>query len=446
MTAEIAIVNKLAVTLAADSAGTIDTKTLRKIHKSLNKLFMLSKHEPVGIMIYDGFYFMGIPWETIIKLYRKKLDKKVYSSLKEYANSFLDFVKNEFNGSEAEQEEYFRKIVHYKFKEIKKELRDPDLNFTLFKELLVKYGKEFIEADDEKKEELFSQFYISNTCEKLYKKVNSYWKGLPSDFKKIITENYAEIIEEEIKDFDEIAISKDSHDDLKKIAIYSCFENTTGIVIAGFGEEEVFPSVYSYTVGEIYNNELKFKPIKEQTTVINKGNVAKIIPFAQREMVDAFLEGVTPKYDKESKDYLEKVLNDYPNDILEIFNEIEYDDLDKDTIDFVKTKIKEIQEKKDDLIDDYRNTMKLVRKMHKLPIEAAVINLPKDELATLAESMVQITSLKRKYTFDQDETVGGSIDVAVISKGDGFVWIKRKHYFEPNLNHHFFEKYYNIDS
>jgi hypothetical protein len=35
------------------------------------------------------------------------------------------------------------------------------------------------------------------------------------------------------------------------------------------------------------------------------------------------------------------------------------------------------------------------------------------------------------------ETVAGPIDVAVISKGDGFIWIKRKHYFSPELNPHF---------
>ena len=62
--------------------------------------------------------------------------------------------------------------------------------------------------------------------------------------------------------------------------------------------------------------------------------------------------------------------------------------------------------------------------------------LPKDELANLAESLVSLTALHRKVSRDL-ETVGGAIDVAVISKGDGFVWIKRKHYFKPELNMHF---------
>ena len=39
-----------------------------------------------------------------------------------------------------------------------------------------------------------------------------------------------------------------------------------------------------------------------------------------------------------------------------------------------------------------------------------------------------------------DETVGGPVDVAVISKGDGFIWIRRKHYFDPALNTRYFDR------
>jgi hypothetical protein len=66
---------------------------------------------------------------------------------------------------------------------------------------------------------------------------------------------------------------------------------------------------------------------------------------------------------------------------------------------------------------------------------------PADHVAAMAESLVNLTSFKRRITSEM-ETVGGPIDVAVISKGDGFVWIKRKHYFEKDLNHGFFAKYY----
>ena len=71
---------------------------------------------------------------------------------------------------------------------------------------------------------------------------------------------------------------------------------------------------------------------------------------------------------------------------------------------------------------------------HVDPITSAVALLPKDQLAEMAEALVNLTSFKRRVTMEP-ETVGGPIDVAVISKGDGFIWIRRKHYFRPELNH-----------
>ena len=71
MTAEIAILNKEAIALASDSAVTIMGDSSPKIFTSANKLFSLSKYQPVGIMLYQNASFMGIPWEVIIKIYRK---------------------------------------------------------------------------------------------------------------------------------------------------------------------------------------------------------------------------------------------------------------------------------------------------------------------------------------------------------------------------------------
>ncbi len=94
MTAEIAIMNREAIALASDSAVTMIGKPGQKIFTSANKLFSLSKYHPVGIMIYGNALFMDIPWETIIKIYRKKLDKKPFRKLDEYAKNFIEFLDN----------------------------------------------------------------------------------------------------------------------------------------------------------------------------------------------------------------------------------------------------------------------------------------------------------------------------------------------------------------
>ena len=92
MTAEIAIMNKTAVALATDSAVTIERIGDRKVYNSANKLFTLSKYHPVGIMLYGRADFMGIPWESIIKIYRSKLGKQKFDTLKEYSDNFIHYI------------------------------------------------------------------------------------------------------------------------------------------------------------------------------------------------------------------------------------------------------------------------------------------------------------------------------------------------------------------
>ena len=82
MTAEVAILNRSAVALAADSAVTISSQSSAKVYNTVNKLFTLSKFHPVGIMIYGNADYMSVPWETIIKLYRENLDRDHSTRLK----------------------------------------------------------------------------------------------------------------------------------------------------------------------------------------------------------------------------------------------------------------------------------------------------------------------------------------------------------------------------
>jgi hypothetical protein len=66
-------------------------------------------------------------------------------------------------------------------------------------------------------------------------------------------------------------------------------------------------------------------------------------------------------------------------------------------------------------------------------------SLPVDEMAELAETLISLQSLKEKVT-KPSETVGGPIDVAVITRSEGLVWIKRKHFFDPSLNSRYMQR------
>ena len=93
MTAEIAIMNKNAVALAADSAVTIGNGNKLKIYNT-NKLFMLSKYHPVGVMIYGNAELLGVSWETAIKSYREILENNLFDTVEEYGGNFIDFLQN----------------------------------------------------------------------------------------------------------------------------------------------------------------------------------------------------------------------------------------------------------------------------------------------------------------------------------------------------------------
>ena len=62
---------------------------------------------------------------------------------------------------------------------------------------------------------------------------------------------------------------------------------------------------------------------------------------------------------------------------------------------------------------------------------------------SIAESLINLTSFKKQVAMDNYErTICKPIDIVVISKGDEFVRINRKHYFKTELNRHFFNNYY----
>ena len=240
--------------------------------------------------------------------------------------------------------------------------------------------------------------------------------------------------------FQELPISKLHSDQLKEIAasLFSKFPdgiispNLSGVVFAGFGGKEFFPIIKDYEIEGIVNNKLKYR--ESLSDEISHKTDASIIPFAQREMVDTFIQGIDPSYKNLEESYLTTIFDE--------FTELALNTL-KNEMNENKSKSKKILQKSSGkIIADFQEKLEKHRQeMYIDPVLSVVSMLSKDELAAMAETLVNLTSFKRKITMGS-ETVGGPIDVAVISKGDGFVWIKRKHYFKPELNPHFFANYY----
>lgn len=431
MTTEIAIMNKSAIALAADSAVTFSKPDGQpKIYNTVNKLFALSKYQPVGIMVFDSAELMGLPWETIIKIYRSRLSSKKFDTLESYAKDFLAFLSDNAQLFPKEvQADYFLELIGSYFLQIRKAALDEC-------ERIVKDQKSI--PNDKVIEVLEEQ--IRSWCDALAKCKDS--DCLPQEISSGLEKEYAAAVEKQIESiFGKAKVSEQSKSLLRTAAIQifskDFFPETgnSGIVVAGFGEAEPFPSLYSYVVQGVLGNKLKFKPSKSASISYSMG--ASITPFAQDEMVHTFMQGVDPAYEFYAVNSVNDIVKKYYFDPIE--NSLQMKEEDK------KELLKNLRDIQATAIRELRDKLSRHKRTNFVdPVLDAVAALPKDELAAMAESLVSLTILKRRVSMTA-ETVGGAIDVALISKGDGLIWIKRKHYFDKNLNAQFLANYYRKD-
>jgi len=433
MTAEIAILNRNAVALAADSAVTIRNPQGLKIYDTANKLFTLSKFRPVGVMVFGNADLMEVPWETIIKTYRAELGARSFKRLEDYAADFLNFFQRENTL-------------------FPRELQESHASFYLQRHL--EAVKEEIKAGVDERIKTRGAIAESDVAQVVRELVTpiltsietiEYLPCFSAAEERACLQGYNEIIEKVIADvFQELPIDVGEMKRFCEGLLCKRISNdgASGVVIAGFGEDDVFPSLLAYECELIVGNRMRYSQINQAkiTVVGDAKSNASIIPFAQREMVNRFMEGIDPTYKGQIQDYLVQLLvQGYPDVILKaIGNKISEDEGNE-----LKEQLRQLGER---LSSDFSSVSGQFRNDNYIsPILNTVAVLPKDELAAMAESLVNLTSFKRRVTSAEQDTVGGPIDVAVISKGDGFVWIKRKHYFDRDLNHNFFANYYRKD-
>lgn len=429
MTAEVAVMNCQAVALAADSAVTINYPNGQKIYNSVNKLFMLSKYAPVGIMVYGVGDLTGVPWETIIKCFRSELGEERLPHLREYADRLIAYISgHKFMFTEGYQAQQLFGSVVLQFRPI---LDDIDK----------KIRKAIAQAGS------ISDSGVRTIVAASIRKAHSLWAsadrlpGVPADHAQHIRKKWLSQIEAAIDYvFQDLPIDPTPK---KRLIDIACLvftadlfpENVSGVVIAGFGEEDYLPGVVSFDMEGVLLGLVKVRENAEKSALVDARNPTALIPFAQGEMVRLFMEGIDPDYRHEIERGLEDLVAQLADALVQATNAgpRRENTLRRQVDQAAAIPLKRFLEH----VDSYS-----VR-LHVQPVVSAVANLPKEELAGMAESLVSLTSFKRRVTHDP-ETVGGPIDVAVISKGDGFIWIKQKHYFDPALNHQFFANHYPV--
>ena len=286
MTSEVVVMNRMGLALAADSAVTVSFGANSKVRESALKVFMLSKYRPVGVMIYNNALLLGVPLETIVKMFRQHLGNEELKTLSDYGNRFIEFLDgNTGLFPEQVQDRFFISALEAEFEQIISKARDTK-------------SVEIYTGGEEKPQSALK------TVQKEIEKKLSFWES------KNDAEYFQEVEPEQVcgrnsgqvsilirQKFLEWSLEDNDTKNLNQIAINLITKDhfpahiLSGIVIAGFGKAEHFPVVKSFEIGGMYDNKLKVRPANE--IKISDKNYAAIIPFAYRDMVDGFINGIS---------------------------------------------------------------------------------------------------------------------------------------------------------
>jgi hypothetical protein len=421
MTAIVGTINRRGVAFAADSAATHNISSRHKITNHANKIFELSKYHPVGVALCGNLDFLGLPWEDIIKMFRLKLKQDGFPILKDYSDAFFNFVRTKIlSALENDQKKnlefvanaFLNEIVNLSQKdlaEIKLEVNDS----TMFPQFIKKL--DFFDGiyKDKETNNNFSSYklddfksYSNEIIDKLLNPIITK-PSCPENLKERFVQSLYYIV-------------------ISNIHVYLI---KTELIFWGYGEEDLFPSYFSYEISSAFDGRIKITPRSQY--IVSNENVACVEPFAQTDVANTVVRGIDADlrikfyegYNSSITMFRDEIVSKLesagaPEELTKALTNL---DMNAYTNTFIEGMDAYIQE---------NYIQKLVD---------TVSYLSKEDLADMAESLVRMTYLKRRIT-SEEESVGGPVDVAVITKGDGFVWLKRKHYFEAELNHHYFER------
>lgn len=424
MTSEVVLMNRQAVAMAADSAVTISGDRYLKTYQSVDKLFPLVDGQPVAVMIYNNAEIMSTPWETVISLYREQARGRPLDTIEAYAADFMEFLSGNPDLFPAEhQDTEFFKVVAVVYTVIAEEF---DYQLHKFQQSNAGQLREHLSSIFEFVVGQIHTDYQRCPDDSPRGELSCYPKGMNEQVRRRYGNEIEQLIESLLhslrNEHSGLAVSEETKTRLREIAVFAVtkdafFEHYTGVVFAGFGAKEKFPAMRSYLTSSVILGILKRKRDREASIGSDSGPVFQ--PFAQDRMIRTFLTGMDNYLRMFIYGETLKLTNGLVSDVVrrtpnltdaqrnEIYKDYSQNNLAHALNEFFRS------------VDGYQYAV------HTRPILRAVNSLPKKELGETAASLIKLNSFQQKV-MNSVETVGGPIDVAVITRNGGLEWKREK--------------------
>ncbi len=424
MTSEVVLMNRQAVAMAADSAVTISGDRYLKTYQSVDKLFPLVDGQPVAVMIYNNAEIMSTPWETVISLYREQARGRPLDTVSAYAEDFMEFLSGNPDLFPAEhQDTEFFKVVAVVYTVLAEEF---DHQIQKFQQSKAGAARDHVSSIFEFVVGQLHADYQRCADDSPRSDLPCFPKGMDQQVRRRygaeIDQLIGSLLQSLKNEYPGLAVTEATKAHLRDIAVFAVtkdafFEHYTGVVFAGFGAREKFPSMRSYLTSSVILGILKRKRDREADINSDSGPVFQ--PFAQDRMIRTFLTGMDQYLRmfifgetlKLSTGLVTDIVSRTPN----------LTDAQRNAIykDYSQNNLSHALHEFFRAIDSYQYAV------HTRPIFRAINSLPKKELGETAASLIKLNSFQQKVMHSV-ETVGGPIDVAVITRNGGLEWKREK--------------------
>ena len=297
--------NRHAVALAADSATTVTSwhggEREERYFQGANKIFNLSRAHPVGLMTYGTANLQGVPWEVVVKAFRRHLGGRPHTNLDGYAQALFKFVEGN------------RFILPADY--LEKNFRTSALNQAYYLMFSILLDKKYKGEKSEKGRLQRAEKVYENTKNRVNKAAllgNASGEDIESAlarFKQDVTNALSTNghFEKHKKAFDIDDVSETAITGLFKHGI-SLLDNT-GIVLVGYGDQDYFPSAIVYRCYGVLLEKFLFT--EESRKHIDHGDVSHIMPLAQSDMVKTFVHGISPAAAQEIENSFLGAINNF---------------------------------------------------------------------------------------------------------------------------------------
>jgi hypothetical protein len=382
MTAEVVVMNTSAVAMAADTAMSIPYDTGTKTYTRARKLLPLHEAEPVAVMVWDAPGYYSLPWEVIVGEFRKK-ETRVLNRLDEYVEAFFAFVDAEASRWAASDHEVallaevldpeielLQRLWNVRLNASDRPESQPEIAAAaaeIGRAFAAASRRQYLAADRWTGRQAVELGQLdSHVRDRFQAGASGLWSNLDGSVRRELVELGRE----------------------RMVYLVGDEPGSSGLVFAGYGSNELFAQARVWRV----NGRLAdmTRRVERRRFGISPSLPSVIVPVAQEGVIHSFLNGLHPEVDLLVSDIVSNLAGQLGGEAL----------------------AREIKEQFDQQVS--RRGDEVAR---------AVEFLPPGDLAVVAGDLIRMTALRNRATMTAD-TVGGPIDVILLSRSDGFRWVE----------------------